>query len=431
MADLPELQHLTTRNRVNVRPVSIPVAPLAARPQAGSTPVYVPPAANGVKPTSPSEVMPVAPALRAAPAAVPNFSNIAAARAIEGGEDPGSPFSAFAQGWIKSTAEREQLEAAATEKLSAEAEEKAARETAAAELARYPDLARLVQIKGLDVSQAFDRAEERDAAAKQTGLEAQTKAETEAEKASIVEWGYANGHELAAEKLEKGIIDIDGFAAEITPAATKDAPETETFYDEETGAEYKAQWNPQTGEWEKVGGSKTTKGSGPADTTEAERRNMAIYNTVLPELKVIEQNWEALASIYDQGMSRTGANMLTQEDYQQANNSVYVVAQHYLYSLSGQAAPEGEVQRVAESIMPRIGESAAAIADKKRRLETYIGTIRLNAGRAYENAVQQGIVDAPADQVPTANPPAGAASTPAPSDLTSLSDDELLNQLGI
>lgn len=44
------------------------------------------------------------------------------------------------------------------------------------------------------------------------------------------------------------------------PDAGPEAPQTQTFFDEETGQEYRGQWNPQTGQWERVGGVKALGG---------------------------------------------------------------------------------------------------------------------------------------------------------------------------
>lgn len=50
-----------------------------------------------------------------------------------------------------------------------------------------------------------------------------------------------------------------GFAKEAFAEMTSgnDAPDLETMYDEETGMEYKARWNPNTKSWERVGGLKS------------------------------------------------------------------------------------------------------------------------------------------------------------------------------
>ena len=51
-----------------------------------------------------------------------------------------------------------------------------------------------------------------------------------------------------------------GVVGKYAPDADPEAPQTQTFFDEETGQEYRGQWNPQTGQWERVGGVKALGG---------------------------------------------------------------------------------------------------------------------------------------------------------------------------
>lgn len=104
------------------------------------------------------------------------------------------------------------------------------------------------------------------------------------------EWLRQNGREDLAAALEGGMIDgaqafgmmqpeapqyevINDQLVQIgangpqvvgdyrTPeTADMSAPETQVFYDEETGQEYRAQWNPQTQQWQQIGGVKAEAG---------------------------------------------------------------------------------------------------------------------------------------------------------------------------
>lgn len=115
---------------------------------------------------------------------------------------------------------------------------------------------------------------------------------------------------------------------------------------------------------------------GPADpstqakTTEAQRRNQQLASVIQPELQSVEQNWDALA---DGGNQTWGSNPVTagmaSPEYQQARNSLAVIAQSYLYSVSGAAATDAEVQKIVDSVTPKPFESPQSIAAKKARIQ--------------------------------------------------------------
>jgi hypothetical protein len=118
--------------------------------------------------------------------------------------------------------------------------------------------------------------------------------------------------------------------------------------------------------------------------TEAETRNRALYTVAAPELRRVEENFEALANVYDQAASNVlpwgTDNYLTSPEYQRATNALKMVAQTFLYSASGQAAPAEEVNKIVNALTPRPGESPESIADKKERLKTMVSAIRQAGG---------------------------------------------------
>jgi hypothetical protein len=128
------------------------------------------------------------------------------------------------------------------------------------------------------------------------------------------------------------------------------------------------QWNPD--------GTQSFIPGGPADpstqakTTEAQRRNQQLASVIQPELQSVERNWDALA---DGGNQTWGSNPvtagLTSPEYQQARNSLAVIAQSYLYSVSGAAATDAEVQKIVDSVTPKPFESPQSIAAKKARIQ--------------------------------------------------------------
>lgn len=74
------------------------------------------------------------------------------------------------------------------------------------------------------------------------------------------------------------------------------------------------------------------------------------------------------------GVGRPGL-ALTAPDYQSATNALTNIAQSYLYAISGQAAPAGEVAKIIESVTPKFGENEKSVQNKKARLASYIAAI--------------------------------------------------------
>lgn len=125
--------------------------------------------------------------------------------------------------------------------------------------------------------------------------------------------------------------------------------------------------------------------STPAKTTEATRRNQQLSSMIGPELQTVEQNWDELASGANQAANAVpfGAGYgATSPGYQQATNSLATIAQSYLYSVSGAAAPAEEVKKLVDSVTPKPFESAQSIADKKSRIRQMAAAVQEAAGGA-------------------------------------------------
>lgn len=179
------------------------------------------------------------------------------------------------------------------------------------------------------------------------------------------------------------------------------APDITELFDEH-GQPYKAQWNPQTGSWDKLGGSK------PTGTTEAVRRNKQLYSVVAPEAKNLETKFDALTSTLNQAgdyLGRGGplggfgpdlSGFTTSSDYQSAKNSLKVVVANYLYSVSGATATPGEVENQVSVLMPRPGEGEESLRQKKERIATMVNAIRDAAmvpGDGTDGGTDTGVVD--------------------------------------
>jgi hypothetical protein len=99
---------------------------------------------------------------------------------------------------------------------------------------------------------------------------------------------------------------------------------------------------------------------------------------------------------------------VTGSEYQQAEGAIKDIAASYLYSVSGATATPGEIAGTVERIMPKMGESADAVAEKKKRLTDMVNSIKL---RASPQVLSQAAID---------NPPPGKLSPEEQSELASL-----------
>lgn len=118
--------------------------------------------------------------------------------------------------------------------------------------------------------------------------------------------------------------------------------------------------------------------------TEAQQRNMQLYQVAQPELGIVEQNFKALGDLGNQvGGSAPGvSNYLTSPEYQRASNSLRTIIATYLYSTSGATANPGEVENQAAILTPKPGESQASIDDKLNRIRTMVSAIKTATGTA-------------------------------------------------
>jgi|GEM_PF-5937678 len=166
-----------------------------------------------------------------------------------------------------------------------------------------------------------------------------------------------------------------------------------------------------------------TKGAA-AKPTDAQVRATSLLQVVTPDALLLigdgtSKNpgiYSALGNGGDQAMNGVdvfGAKPLaglTSQDYQRASNAVTNIAQSYLYAISGQAAPEGEVRKIVDSITPKPFENPQAVADKKQRLGVYVQAIKNAAERgvfAPDNDPTYSGGAAPSSKVLTYNPSTG------------------------
>lgn len=99
-------------------------------------------------------------------------------------------------------------------------------------------------------------------------------------------------------------------------------------------------------------------------------------NNALGELDTV------LTSVPDYIASQfgTAGNFMKSPEYQKAEQSATVMAEQYLRALTGAAAPDAEVKRTAQSIMPQPGDGPEVIAQKRATRQAIIEALRIKAG---------------------------------------------------
>jgi hypothetical protein len=129
------------------------------------------------------------------------------------------------------------------------------------------------------------------------------------------------------------------------------------------------------------GGGVGTPITGPRPTTadkptEAEARNRGLVSDVIPEIAILNDTFDKMGGIAGTAgeaiANRTGVSTFTPVDHERASAALKRFAQTYLYVRSGQNAPDAEVEKLASSLVPRIGEGEASLQDKRDRINNLI-----------------------------------------------------------
>lgn len=140
--------------------------------------------------------------------------------------------------------------------------------------------------------------------------------------------------------------------------------------------------------------------------TEFQSKNIELYNTAVPLLPTLDQNFSALGQLGNQIAGGIGgpANFFASSEYQQARNALRTIIPNYLYSVSGATANPGEVDNLTQAVMPQFGDKPEVLAQKQQQIHKMVDGIR--------SAAQLPPVAAP----PTVTPPPAAptSATPAP-----------------
>ncbi|MCI0408476.1 MAG: hypothetical protein L0191_07920 [Acidobacteria bacterium] len=143
--------------------------------------------------------------------------------------------------------------------------------------------------------------------------------------------------------------------------------------------------NPRTGEPIRDFGSRPGQGSLP---TEGERRALAFYRSGKQGYDVLEtvlESGKGVPSWTAQQLAKAGmgtGNVLTSGEIRQMRQAALMLSDAWLRFTSGAAVPEQEVERFAESFIPRAGDDEITLAQKRQARKVILDALREGAGRA-------------------------------------------------
>lgn len=186
----------------------------------------------------------------------------------------------------------------------------------------------------------------------------------------------------------------DGKPIASGPKGRSKPPAVETLYDEKTGQSYKAQWNPATETWERVGGNKadengititnpdgtvTQIGGSGTKTTEGDRRANLLIQQIVSQEPQLMASFDTLATTQNAigGAAGTPGRAVMSGEAQIAKDSITNVVANWLYLTSGATATDDEVARQTAMVTPTVFDKPENIAAKKARLQSIIDTMKI------------------------------------------------------
>jgi len=127
--------------------------------------------------------------------------------------------------------------------------------------------------------------------------------------------------------------------------------------------------------------------------TEGERKAAAFYASGKQGFELLEgllsQEGKEVPGFVAQAAQRIGlgaGNVLTNSEVRQMRQAALMLSDAWLRYTSGAAVPEQEVERFAESFIPRAGDDPTTLAQKKASRAVIIEALRRGAGRALDPA---------------------------------------------
>lgn len=178
------------------------------------------------------------------------------------------------------------------------------------------------------------------------------------------------------------------------------APTVQTFYDEQTGQEYKAQWDAQKG-WVPVGGQKIPKegitvtspdgtvmtigGGSNTKLTEGQSKDVLYYTRGIDANKSLDMFEGELTDIIQSGAGKIPlglGNYLQSPQFQQAKQAGDNFLAAILRKDTGAAVTKQEFQLYGEMFLPVPGDSPEVVKQKRRARQVALDAIKSGMGTA-------------------------------------------------
>lgn len=209
-----------------------------------------------------------------------------------------------------------------------------------------------------------------------------------------VKTGQIVNYQGPAEGPKPQFMNIDGQIVAVNPndmTATSlgqfgqpdaKAPTVQTFYDDQ-GNQYKAQWNPQTQDWDRVGGAKPPSGmqfrstpdggfeliQGPGKLTEAQSKDTVYATRAEGALPTIDQLGDALtnpvARFAESDPTGLVRGYVQTPGFQQAQQAGLEFLQAILRKDTGAAITEQEQDQYGRVYLPMPGDSPEVLQQKQ------------------------------------------------------------------
>ena len=181
--------------------------------------------------------------------------------------------------------------------------------------------------------------------------------------------------------------------------ASPKPPAMETLFDEQTGQQYKGQWNPQTQKWDRVGGLKpsddgmtvygpdgnpiVTTGAGGGKVTEGMRRAKGFKASMKSSIANLQTTFEALTdpqNYIGDALKDVGGRAIMTPEGQMAADSFDEVVADALYIASGATLTQPEIVRKVAAIRPAPNDSKETKEAKRQRLKDLVDAVDIMAG---------------------------------------------------
>ena len=183
-------------------------------------------------------------------------------------------------------------------------------------------------------------------------------------------------------------------------ASTTKPPAVETFFDDKSGREYKAQWNAATGQWERVGGVSRGKS---ADVKEYQTKDAMFAERLMRTNKAVDDVMGRDPSTgkhsgYDPTRARNAwapdsgvlAAMVNSDEWKQYQQAAREGIAAILRKDTGAAVTEAEWDLYWPMLYPQPGDDPATVEQKRNAREAAMQALKGSSGPAFDQMFPNG-----------------------------------------